>query len=1306
MSQASMGFYRIKGLAIVMVSAIALDANSSVAQITPDTTLPVDFKVDKVNQTFNIDGGKKAGNNLFHSFKEFSVPTGWEAVFKNGADIQNIFTRVTGKSISNIDGLIKANGSANLFLMNPNGILFGENARLDIGGSFIGTTAESMKFPDSSEFSAVNPQAPPLLKINVPLGLQFGKSPGNIKVGNNLQTSLTDKSPTLLEVKPGKTLALIGGEVELNGERLRAPGGRIELGGLASAGTVEISHDGSFSFPLGVERADTLLNRGEVDVTGGGGGDISIHARNIKLNLGTDICAGIGGDDACGKLASNTTGAVGSQAGDIMLNATGDITGDKGVKINNRVNRGVIGNSGNIDIKTRSLTMSDGAKISASTFGKGNAGNIIVRAKDIISLTGGDIFSTVGAGGVGKAGNININATSLKLENAAQLLTITREASKTQPAGRGNAGNVDIKVTGAVDIVGIKNNTLPSGIFSRVKTGTNGNGGDITIDAGSFKLRDGAQISTSTSGEGNAGNITVSAKTGSLEVLNGAQVSASTFGKGNAGNIIVLAKDAISLKDSYILSTVGAGGVGKGGNIDIDAASLKLENAAQLLTITREASKTQPAGRGNAGNVDIKVTGAVDIVGMKNNTLPSGIFSRVKTGTNGNGGDITIDAGSFKLRDGAQISTSTSGEGNAGNVTVSAKTGSLEVLNGAQVSASTNGKGNAGSVNINANDLVKIDGQGVFTGAFSQVNKEANGNAGDVSIAANSLEIVNRARLSTSTSGEGNAGDLSIKATESVKVIGTGETNTHPSLSANVSGRASRSDRKGGDLRIDTKKLVITNAQVSASTSGLGNAGNLSVNASESVEISGKIFSTNKKDPTTPINNPAGLFSQVNSEGEGNGGNLSVETPSLSVGNGGKIQVAVFGKGDAGKLSIRASDIDIYDTPGEADFFQGGIFAGFQFDGDESTALPEGDFGGAIAIETDRLRVRDGGTVTVFTEGNGNAGRLQINAKDYIEVYGKVNALTTNNIFTSKISGEATTGSTGNGGSVKLNSDKFIVRDGGKISVDNQGEKVGGDIEIYGGSLTLDNGGKISAETRSNTGGNINLNLQDLLLLRNGSQISTTAGNEQFGGDGGNIKINAPLIVAVPKENSDISANAFMGNGGEVNIKAQGIFGIEFQKRPTSQSDITASSKFGVRGTVNINTPELDPTSGLIELPLDVVDASQQISNACTPRSRQFENRFVVMGRGGLPMSPTEPLQDTNTLSAWVKLKPQSQTAALRKISNLDNNSRKNEITKRNQIIEATGWIVDKNGNIEFVAQANQSNFKSLSQTAACSVSE
>lgn len=196
-------------LGMIIGGAYAFSANCAGAQITPDRTLPNNSNVTINGSVINITGGTQAGRNLFHSFQQFSVPNGGTASFNNGLDIQNIISRVTGGFISTIDGLIKANGTANLFFLNPNGIIFGRNASLNIGGSFVATTANAIQFGNQGIFSASVPNSPALLTIN-PSALLFNQIAASIQ--NNSQASSgigpDGLNSTGLRVPDGRSLLL------------------------------------------------------------------------------------------------------------------------------------------------------------------------------------------------------------------------------------------------------------------------------------------------------------------------------------------------------------------------------------------------------------------------------------------------------------------------------------------------------------------------------------------------------------------------------------------------------------------------------------------------------------------------------------------------------------------------------------------------------------------------------------------------------------------------------------------------------------------------------------------------------------------------------------------------------------------------------------------------------------------------------------------------------------------------------------------------------------------------------------------
>ncbi|MEH1816854.1 MAG: filamentous hemagglutinin N-terminal domain-containing protein [Nostoc sp.] len=1495
-----LGVFSIIG---VLAHVIFCCENHALAQIPPDGTLGNNSS--KITPNVNIkglpadriDGGATRGANLFHSFREFNVEKSQRVYFANPTGIKNILTRVTGSNVSNILGTLGVDGGANLFFINPNGILFGDNARLDVAGSFVASTANSFVFSNGLEFSATNPQTPsPLLTVN-PSALLFNQLPAGRIENRSIAPAGTDPAGFNafgLRVGDGKSLLLVGGNVSMNGGQLNAYGGRVELGGLASPGNVNLVFSGdnlSLKFPLNAIRASvSLTNQAVIYVEGAGDGDIAINARNLEILGGSGLSAGIGvglgtPEIVAGDITLNATGEIkiaGSKSGirnfvplgskgnggNITIDS-GDFSLSDGAKLSastsgvgnagnvtvgaknavfltggqttifSTVEAAGVGKGGNIDINATSLSLTDGAQLSASTYGQGNAGNVTVNAKNTVSLADTAILSTVEAGGVGKGGNIDINAATLSLTDSAQLLTVTSGASDTQPAGRGDAGNVNLKVTGVVDIAGEKNG-FKSAILSAVGTGTVGNGGNIFIDSGNFSLRDGAQLEASTSGVGNAGNVTVGAKnavslangyilstveaggvgkggnidinaatlsltdsaqlltstrgasatqpagrgdagnvnvkvTGAVDIAgeknglksgilsavetgtvgnggnifidsanfslqDGAQLQASTSGVGNAGNVTVSAKNAVSLAYASILSTVEAGGVGKGGNIDINAATLSLTDGAQLLTITR-ASDTQLAGRRDAGNVNVKVTGAVDIAGEKNG-LKSGIFSRVETGTVGNGGNIFIDSGDFSLRDGAQLSALTLGQvGNGGNITIDSANFSLQ--DGAQLSASTYGQGNAGNVTVNAKNAVSL----ADTYILSTVEAGGVGKGGNIEINAATLSFTDGAQLITITrgasdtqpAGRGDAGNVNVKVTGVVDIAGEKNGFSSGIFSAVQTGTVGN----GGNITIDSGDFSLRDgAQLGASTFGVGNAGNVTVGAKNTVSLAGQ---------------PTAIFSTVEAGGVGKGGNIDINAANLSLTDSaelltttrGAFDTQPAGRGDAGNVNVKVTGA--VDIAGQKNGFSSAIFSNV-----ETGTVGNG---GNITIDSGDFSLRDGARLQALTSGQGNAGNIRINAKDVVTVSGtsqesgdssalftstnststgiggditvntnifrisngalldartrndrKGGNITVNtNIFDAFNGGQltATTSSNGGAGKITVNADDQVIINGidpsynnlitkfpnkvlniganSGLFVSSTGSGITGDIEINSPKITLDNQGKLNAESASGNGGNINVN-SDLLLLRRNSQISTNAGTEKLGGNGGNININSKFILAVPNENSEISANAFTGIGGRVDITTNGIFGILPQKRPTENSDITASSELGVSGQVTINSPDTDPSRGLIQLPSNLVDASQQIAQGCTPRRGQNASRFIATGRGGLPQSPNEPLQGRAVITGWVDL-PAQVTAIADKLSTAS-------MTKSTEpIVEAQGWIVDANGNIMLVAQSVQSSF-------------
>ena len=745
----------------------------------------------------------------------------------------------------------------------------------------------------------------------------------------------------------------------------------------------------------------------------------------------------------------------------------------------NLLNTNATGNSGNIKVTADSVTLTDGSFLDASTFGQGNAGSITIKANDFIILESNSrLFNNVELDAVGNSGGISLQTGTLSLSGESQI--------RSDLLGRGDTGEISVQANDSVSLVG---SSTPS----------------------SFNLSTSISSRIAPRGIGSSSNILIN--TGSLE-LSGARISTSIFGEGNAGKISLQTKNFISLENSIISSNINPGVIGNSDGININTGSLSIIDGSQILSIVRGASDDFTSESRNAGDIVINATDAVNISGINSDDFRSLVATSIEFGGMGNAGNIKITARELSVTERARIRSA-------------------------------------------------LDGN-------------AEGRAGNIDIQVDKLLLDSRAQLITSTFGRGDTGNVFIRATDSVFL-----SNGAAILSTTGSGAIGN----GSEINVNTRSLSLTKGAKMRTLidpafnnrpSGQGNAGNININAKDTVIFAG--VSTDIK-------------SGVSQGAVGNGGDINILARSVLIANSAELSASTSGEGIAG-------DIDI--------------------------------------IGTQSLNILNEARVTAEANNSSTAGNLE------------------------------------------LETGKLTIADGASVTVSSP-EGLAGNLNIKANSLSQ-NQGQITAETGvsvGDVGANINLQISDLWILENESKVSATA----FGiADGGNIDIDTEFIVAFPNQNNDIIANAFEGKGGNIDITAEGIFGIEERSStPTNETnDIDASSEFGLSGTVNITQPDVNPTSGLLDLTQEVVNASDLIAqNVCTQTAN---SEFVDIGKGGLPQNPEYALVEDATEVGLVS--PVTVSG-----EEIEAKRETGEVKPQKTLKPpAQGWIFHENGIVELVA--------------------
>ncbi len=611
---------------------------STLAQVVLDRTFSSKVTLSSDSTQFLITGGTAANRNLFHSFDRFSLNPGQTAIFAPDSTIANIITRVTGNTLSKIDGTIAVQGNANLFLINPNGIAFGNHAALAINGSFFATTAPGLQFADGSILTA-NPSKPPLLTISAPIGVTG--------VGEAPITNLGNLSA-------GKDLSIVAGQVSSSGQfnagnriSINANTLTLDHGTIAANGGIALNVQDAIA--LKSSRIDSVVN------SNADSGDINVQARSLTLQDGATINTAIR-PNAQGK-AGNINLEIQDQ---VNINgesrANGMITPSGITSVIDPNGQGI---GGNITLNVGSLQMAGGSNILTVLSGLGRSGSIVIQAKDDVRIEGWGnlptkVESLVTAEGAGTGGNIRVVAGTISISNRAKINALT--------LGQAAGGNIDLNARDRITVEGTGEilSWLPlvSSLFLNPNLRIEGN----VIKGLEQRLSPKALINASASQTGVLLSSFTSFKSGNLSLTSPkialthqALLATNNWGIGDSKGLKVTASEQLILKDSFLFASTL---FGKGANIGISTPRLKLDQGVVIsgtaqgvggnitlnvpeLLLLRFGSQIAARGFNNANSGNININGNLIVA------KPSEESNIIANAVRGRGGNIQINAQSL-----------------------------------------------------------------------------------------------------------------------------------------------------------------------------------------------------------------------------------------------------------------------------------------------------------------------------------------------------------------------------------------------------------------------------------------------------------------------------------------------------------------------------------------------------------------------------------------------------------------------------------------------------------------------------------
>ncbi|MGI9331643.1 MAG: filamentous hemagglutinin N-terminal domain-containing protein, partial [Gammaproteobacteria bacterium] len=1152
----------------LLIVPLVICVRTGYTQIVRDGTIGPDVSVQPSGPHFQIpeSHGAIAGSNLFHSFEDFNIRAGESATFSSSGQtaLSNVISRVSGGNQSIIDGLLRSTiPNADVFLLNPRGIVFGEGARLEVDGAFRASTASSLEFTGGESFDVNAPR--PILNFSSPTSFGF--------------------------------LGEAGGPIEINGSTLINPKGlefaarriRVERNATLGSTTGNASAGGlSLSASESVSVADSALIT--VTLLADDAGDIRLEAPVVSIEQGgvlftEALGAGAGGDITI--VASERALFFGTEDGSGLGSLLGSRTFSDG-------------EGGSIAIVAPLVSLNDGTLFQVDTFASGRGGDISITATQSIDLSGADaaddpISSTLLArsfvGGT-TAGSITLDAPVIELNDGARL--------RTQ-----SGGGIELQALDRITLSGLNASSV-GGVELSTTTSSGNDRGSITLDAAVIELDGHAQLETSASADGKGGDIRLTAGdaiafSGQRKLGNENALYTRTESHGMGGAIWLDAANL--LVEGGATLTTETSGTGQGGNISVRATDSVVFQG------------TNQRGGGSTLNADTRFagdTGSIAVEAPVVQLSDGAVFFTTASGNDATGstGGITITAGESLILSGVNgtggtspsllQTTASSGGGDAGPITASAPVIRLE--DGARLLASTLGAGAGGAVSITAAEHFSMTGKHARSGLSSTVSAStfAKGSAGDITIEAPAIHLEDGATVTAKASSTGAGGDISIAASDTAQLF----------AGASLIGGGDISIRAGSMLTVRDSEISTSvefdrpAAQTAGSISvqapivelndgtrlSTGSGGNIEVAASNRISLIG----------VSPASG-AGTNVSTATSSKVNGGSIAFDAAVIEIDGHARLRSRASGVGKGGDIELTASDAI--------------TFSGARKEGDEHALYAETSsraVGGSISLNTAKLLVEGGAFLTTHTSGAGMGGNISLHATDSITFEGN-NQRGAGSTLQASTSFDGNTGSltvdapvvqlsdgavffttpskaenngldtaTGSTGSITITAGESLTLSGVNntdatfpSALQTVASSLGGDagpITVSAPVVRLEDGARILASTLGpGAGGDVSITAMESFTLagvhRRSGLASAVATDAFAQGPAGNIKIEAPVVRL--EDGALVSAKTSgLGAGGDIRIFAADTVQLFAGASLLSESRGTGS---GDAGTVEIS---------------------------------------------------------------------------------------------------------------------------------------